>query len=123
MFMVTPPQRSFHVVHFNEDNDVNEISALAKSGLWVNAGYFVLKNEIFNYLRPGEDLVDDALQKLIPRGELAVYPYNGTWITMDTFKEKQMLDDMHSRGDTPWEVWKESKLKSATESELKRATA
>ena len=23
-----------------------------------------------------------------------------------TFKEKQMLDDMYARGDTPWEVWK-----------------
>jgi len=114
MFMVTPPQRSFHVVHFNEDKDVKEISELCKSGLWVNAGYFVFKNEIFDYLRPGEDLVDGALQKLIPQNEIAVYPYEGTWITMDIFKEKQLLDDMHSRGETPWEVWKESKLKPVT---------
>lgn len=110
MFMVTPPQRSFHVVHFDGDNEVNEISALSKSGLWVNAGYFLFKNEIFDYLRPGEDLVDDALRKLVLRNELSVYPYQGTWITMDTFKEKQMLDDMYCRGETPWEVWKERKL-------------
>ena len=25
---------------------------------------------------------------------------------MDTFKEKQALDDMVARGDTPWQVWK-----------------
>jgi glucose-1-phosphate cytidylyltransferase len=25
---------------------------------------------------------------------------------MDTFKEKQLLDDMYARGETPWEVWK-----------------
>ena len=25
---------------------------------------------------------------------------------MDTFKEKQALDDMLLRGDTPWQVWK-----------------
>ena len=25
---------------------------------------------------------------------------------MDTFKEKQMLEDMYSRGQVPWEVWK-----------------
>jgi hypothetical protein len=29
------------------------------------------------------------------------------FITMDTFKEKQTLDDMHDRGDTPWQVWKD----------------
>jgi hypothetical protein len=25
---------------------------------------------------------------------------------MDTFKDKQVLDDLHSRGNAPWEVWK-----------------
>jgi hypothetical protein len=25
---------------------------------------------------------------------------------MDTFKEKQRLDDMVARGETPWELWK-----------------
>ena len=33
---------------------------------------------------------------------------------MDTFKEKQMLDDMYSKGETPWEVWKQDKFKLAT---------
>jgi glucose-1-phosphate cytidylyltransferase len=33
---------------------------------------------------------------------------------MDTFKEKQMLDDMYSRGETPWEVWKECNIKQAS---------
>jgi len=114
MLMTTPPQRSFHVVHFDEKNDVREISALSKSGLWMNAGYFIFKNDIFEYLKPGEDLVDNALQKLIFENELAVYPYHGTWITMDTFKEKQMLDEMYNKGDTPWEVWKERKLDLVT---------
>jgi glucose-1-phosphate cytidylyltransferase len=53
----------------------------------------------------GEDLVEDALPRLIQNSELAAYPYRGTWITMDTFKEKQMLDDMYAKGETPWEVW------------------
>jgi glucose-1-phosphate cytidylyltransferase len=115
MFMVTRPQRSFHVVRFDrEDKHVEEISSLSSSGLWINAGYFILKQEIFNYLNEGEELVDHALPRLAARNQLAVYPYEGTWITMDTFKEKQMLDDMHARGDTPWEVWREVKLKRAT---------
>jgi glucose-1-phosphate cytidylyltransferase len=25
---------------------------------------------------------------------------------MDTFKDKQALDEMYSHGDAPWEVWK-----------------
>jgi len=27
---------------------------------------------------------------------------------MDTFKEKQDLDDMYAQGNAPWEVWQES---------------
>jgi glucose-1-phosphate cytidylyltransferase len=111
MFMATPPQRSFHVVHFDESNEVNDISLLSNSGLWVNGGYFVFKRDIFDYLNPGDDLVDDACKRLIHQNELATYPYHGTWITMDTFKEKQTLDDMYGRGETPWEVWKEGKPK------------
>lgn len=114
MFMATQPQRSFHVVQLNEDRDVDKITTLTNSGLWVNGGYFIFKNEIFNYLRAGDELVDDAFPRLISEKQLVAYPYAGTWITMDTFKEKQMLDDMYSRGDTPWEVWKENKFKVAT---------
>jgi glucose-1-phosphate cytidylyltransferase len=25
---------------------------------------------------------------------------------MDTFKEKQLLEDLYARGHVPWEVWK-----------------
>jgi glucose-1-phosphate cytidylyltransferase len=114
MFMVTRPQRSFHVVRFNKaDHHVEEISSLNNSGLWINAGYFILRNEIFNYLNAGEELVDHAMPRLANVNKLAVYPYEGTWVTMDTFKEKQMLDDMYSRGETPWEVWKDVKLNRA----------
>ena len=29
---------------------------------------------------------------------------------MDTFKEKQQLDDMYAQGKRPWEVWKNQQL-------------
>jgi glucose-1-phosphate cytidylyltransferase len=101
-------------VQLNEGNKtVKGITTLAASGMWVNAGYFIFNKSIFDHLRPGEDLVDDALPKLLRQNELGVHTFNGTWIPMDTFKEKQMLDDMYSKGDTPWEVWKKdgNKLK------------
>ena len=109
MMMVTRPTRSFHVVNFDEGvaNNVSQISTLANSGLWINAGYFIFHKSFYDCVKPGEELVDHALPRLIEMNELTAYRYTGTWITMDTFKEKQMLDDMYTRGDTPWEVWKE----------------
>lgn len=29
---------------------------------------------------------------------------------MDTFKEKQQLDDMYASGERPWEVWRDKAL-------------
>ena len=39
-------------------------------------------------------------------GLLAGYRHDGFWLPMDTFKDKQLLEDMYSRGVAPWEVWK-----------------
>ena len=33
------------------------------------------------------------------------YPRDGYWACMDTFKEKQDLEDVFGRGSAPWAVW------------------
>jgi NDP-sugar pyrophosphorylase family protein len=43
---------------------------------------------------------------LIQEEQLAAYEYDGYFAAMDTFKDKQQLDDLSESGDAPWEVWK-----------------
>ena len=74
----------------------------------INAGYFVLRREIFDHLRPGEELVLEPFQRLIDERQLLAYPYDGFWRNMDTFKDKVELDDIVTRGDPPWQVWANS---------------
>ena len=74
--------------------------------MWINGGFFCLKQQIFDYLDEGDELVVEAFQKLMPMGELVAYRHAGFWACMDTFKERQMLDDLWTRGDAPWEVWR-----------------
>jgi NDP-sugar pyrophosphorylase family protein len=50
---------------------------------------------------------------LIQKGQLAAYEYDGYFGAMDTFKDKQQLDDLYERGDAPWEVWKKTNDESA----------
>lgn len=33
---------------------------------------------------------------------------------MDTFKDKQALDDLHATGHAPWEVWKTCTARAGT---------
>ena len=106
-FLCVQPTHSFHMVSLGEGHDVTGIQTLSRSGLYVNGGYFVFRKEIFDYRREGEELVEEPFRRLVAAGLLAGYRHDGFWLPMDTFKDKQLLEDMYSRGDAPWEVWKD----------------
>jgi glucose-1-phosphate cytidylyltransferase len=65
-------------------------------------------------MEPGEELVDEVFQRLIAARELITVPHHGFWACMDTFKERQQLEDLCSKGDAPWQVWaKDGRLRTA----------
>jgi glucose-1-phosphate cytidylyltransferase len=104
-FVSVPPTQTFHLVEADSNFKVKSISHAGTSNKWINGGYFVLKQRIFDYLRPGEDLVDAPFQRLIAEGELMTIQHTGFWACMDTFKERQQLEDLWSKGSAPWYVW------------------
>jgi glucose-1-phosphate cytidylyltransferase len=105
-FLWVKPNVSFHFISADGDGIVKVISDAKKSQLRINAGYFVFKKEIFKYIRDGEELLQEPFQRLAQEQQLVAYKYDGFWACMDTFKDKQLLDDMYARGGAPWEVWK-----------------
>ena len=105
-FLSVQPTQSFHVVSMKEDLVVDGIQPLTKAGIWINGGYFVFKKDIFNYIKDGEELVEEPFRRLIAKKQLVTYKYKGFWAAMDTFKDKQLLDEIYSRGNAPWEIWK-----------------
>jgi glucose-1-phosphate cytidylyltransferase len=106
-FVCVKPTQSFHIVSLDGGGDlVSDIQHVTSAGLWINGGYFIFRKQIFQYLREGEELVVEPFQRLIAGNQLMGYKYEGFWACMDTFKEKQQLEDLYTRGDAPWEVWK-----------------
>jgi len=104
-FMCAKPSQTFHVVQLGENKVVKDIRYVQNTDLWINAGYFIFRKEIFEYIRMGEELVLEPFQRLIKEGNLLGYKYDKFW-AMDTFKEQQELTDMFTRGNAPWELWK-----------------
>jgi glucose-1-phosphate cytidylyltransferase len=86
---------------------VNSIQDTTSNGLTVNGGFFIFKKKIFDYIKDGEELVHEPFQRLIDENELIAYRYDGFWKCMDTFKDKQLFDEMYVEGDCPWQVWKD----------------
>lgn len=99
------PTQSFHLIDSDEDGVASRITAVSETEQWMNGGFFVLNQEIFDDMNPGEDLACEPFQRLIAKQKLACHNYRGFWGCMDTYKEKQTLDDMFAKGDTPWELW------------------
>jgi glucose-1-phosphate cytidylyltransferase len=104
-FMTVPAPHTFHIVYSDEDNNLERLELVASSPLRVNAGFFVFKREIFDYIEPGDELVDEPFSRLIAERQILSVPYDGFWRNMDTFKDKVMLDEIEATGKAPWVVW------------------
>jgi len=100
------PNMSVHTVSVDTEGNIKEISEIDRTNLRINGGYFVFKREIFKYLRDGEELVHEPFQRLIAENQLVGHPYDGFWKAMDTFKDKQQLEDLYASRKAPWEIWK-----------------
>jgi glucose-1-phosphate cytidylyltransferase len=107
MLLAVKPPRSFNIASINAHGKVTGLASLNKmDDVWVNGGYFVFTQEIFRHIDPSENLTEKTFSRLIQEGLLSAHAHDGTFLTIDSYKEKQMLDDMWAKGDTPWQVWK-----------------
>jgi glucose-1-phosphate cytidylyltransferase len=113
-FMTARPNTSFHFVEHGPDGLVHSVSDVETQNLWVNAGFFVLRGDIFDYLGPGEELVVEPFERLIQARKLATYPYTGFWRGCDTFKDLQTLESLLPKGPAPWEVWRKAAAEAPT---------
>jgi glucose-1-phosphate cytidylyltransferase len=111
-FLSVRPNQSFHFVTRREDGQVTAIEDVMGTNTWVNGGCFVLRREIFNYMRPGEELVVEPFQRLIGEGRLATHAYDGFWRCVDTFKDLQALETLYAKGKAPWEFWRRGPLQA-----------
>lgn len=105
-FLCVRPALTFHVVSANDRGVVTGIAPVTESEVWINAGFFILRREIFQHIGDHEDLVVEPFQRLIARGDVIAYKYTGFWTAMDTFRDKERLEAMYANGEAPWEVWR-----------------
>ena len=99
------PTASFDIVQAGAGGLVRSISALSNSDIWINGGFFVMRREIFDHMRPGEELVRQPFQRLIDKRALLAYKYTGFWQCMDTLRDKRLLESLWSEGRAGWKVW------------------
>jgi glucose-1-phosphate cytidylyltransferase len=112
--LIVPPQQSFHCVDVTEDGDVKDILPVSTFPVFVNGGYFVLRQDVIDLIPEGGDLVGDACEALAGTGQLIGWRHDGFWKPADTFKERADLDAAYRSGDRPWAVWESPEYAGAS---------
>jgi glucose-1-phosphate cytidylyltransferase len=75
---------------------------------FINGGFLVFEREFAEcYLDDRDQLVleREPLRRLAAEGELMVWPHDGFWQPMDTYRELTLLEELWSQGRAPWKVW------------------
>ena len=104
-FISVRPTTTFHIVDVEDDGMVRRVEELEHSGIRMNGGFFIFRQQIFDYIKEGDEIVNEPFARLIGEEQLVSHQYDGFWLSMDNFKDKQVLDELHSRGNAPWQVW------------------
>ena len=105
-FLCVKPNLTLHFVALDGSGKVASIRSAGQQDLRINGGFFIFRSEIFRYIRDGEELLLEPFHRLLDEGKLSAYRYDGFWMPMDTFKDREYLDEMTRRGRAPWEVWR-----------------
>lgn len=103
------PTGKFGAIAIDKDNSITSFKEKPKGdGSWINGGYFVCENEVFNYIKENDDSVvfeKEPLENLAHDGKLNAYKHKGFWRPMDMLKDKNNLNEMWHNGRAPWKVW------------------
>lgn len=74
---------------------------------WINGGYFVLEPEVIDYIDGDEITFEkEPLMTIAEENKLAAYRHLGFWQSMDTLRDKNVLEDLWNTAQPPWKIWK-----------------
>jgi glucose-1-phosphate cytidylyltransferase len=103
-FLAVHPPLTFHLADIDETGRVRDLRNSDSADIWINGGYFIMRPEIFKYMREGEELVVEPFRRLIEADQLLAYKHTGFWRAMDTLRDRQALEDMVEHGLMPWRI-------------------
>lgn len=102
------PSGRFGALSLDRNNLVNGFKEKPRGdSSWINAGFFVMQPEVFNYIEGDEtSLENQPLENLARDGQLMAFKHDGFWQPMDTLRDKNLLEELWMSGKAPWKVWK-----------------
>ena len=101
------PGGRFGTLNFSSNGSVIDFKEKFKEdGGWINGGFMVFDSSIFKYINDDTSVLEkDVLSALATKSELAAYKHTGFWQSMDTMRDKTLLEDLWKTNNSPWKIW------------------
>jgi len=102
------PEGRFGALDINESNEIVRFSEKPRGdGNWINGGFFVCEQSVFDYLPDGDDLIfeQEPLKRMAEAGQMNAFKHTGFWKPMDALRDKQQLESLWVNNQAPWRVW------------------
>jgi glucose-1-phosphate cytidylyltransferase len=75
-------------------------------GAWINGGFFVLEPGAIEFISDDSTVWErEPMEKLACDGMLAAYRHSGFWQSMDSLRDKMVLEQLWQNGQPPWKIW------------------
>ena len=69
----------------------------------INGGFFVFNSRVFDFIEGDKTILErEPMENLVAKNELAAYKHDGFWQSMDTVRERQILEELWKSGKALW---------------------
>jgi glucose-1-phosphate cytidylyltransferase len=102
---VVRPTLPFGMLEVGADSRVTSFVEKPRAQQWINGGFFVFSQGVFDYLEPDAVLEAEPMKRLAADGELVAHQHEGFWDCMDTYKDNLELNAAWASGEAPWCTW------------------
>ena len=105
----TKPTGRFGIVDINDRNEVMKFQEKPEgNNSWINAGFFVLTNDVFDYIKNDQTIWEkEPLDLLAFDKKLGVWKHDKFWHPMDNLRDKLFLEKLWQEKKAPWKIWKD----------------
>jgi glucose-1-phosphate cytidylyltransferase len=102
---VCHPPEKYGILKLENDEVINFEEKPERSNEWVNAGYFVLEPQIFEFIKDDSTMWEnEPMKKLVSLGQLSAFKHTGFYKSMDTVSDKNYLEKLWNEGSPPWKI-------------------
>ena len=72
----------------------------------MNGGFFVCEPQVFDYIDSDDTVWEsEPMEHLSRDGQLSAFRHDGFWQSMDTLRDRLLLEQLWNEGSPPWKIW------------------